>query len=225
MDMLTLIDTESGRTLKLWDGRETMRTLADALTKLHELGSLAHDGQAEIRTRPMRLPNGERSAVVMVIGARDKSGWGIAMPSAAKFHARDTLGRRQGYEISALHGAIADADGNVELPDGSHVHNVELEPTKLNYELTAVQEKVVHHAICFLRAEDRCYRYVDNELLPGLRALDYHAVRELGNERLPSLKAIERHVTDRISSVSRQTIATALANSGLRRPRSGRRAV
>jgi hypothetical protein len=217
---LTLVDPETGRTLKLWNGRKTMRTLADALAKLHELGSLRPDGQVEIRTRPMPLPNGERTAVVMVIGAQDKFGWGIAMPSAAKFRAMDTLGRPHRYETSALNGAIADAHGNVDLPDGSYIHSVELEPTKLNYELPPVQKTVLHHTIPYLKAEDACYRYVDNQLLPGLRALDFDAVAKLKVGRRQSL--IARYVTKTIP-VSRSTIASALANSGLLRPRAGQR--
>ena len=224
MQMLSLMDRESDRTLKLWDGRTTMRTLADGLAKLNELGSLAHDGQAEIRTMPMLLPNGERSAVVAVMGVQRKSGWGIAMPSAAHFDATETRGLRQRYEISRLNGAIVDADGNVELPEGIYVHNVELRPTRLAYQLTALQQQILRHTICFLKAEDRCYQYMDESVLPGYRALNYHAIAELGNETHSSLKAIERYVIENMPTVSRQTIAAALANAGLRRPRSGPRA-
>jgi hypothetical protein len=124
-------------------------------------------------------PNGEHSAVVMVIGAQDKFGWGIAMPSAAKFRAMDTLGRPHRYETSALNGAVADAHGNVDLPDGSYVHSVELEPTRLNHERTPVQKAILHHVIRYLKAEDDCYPYVDNQLLPGFRALDFAAVAKL----------------------------------------------
>ena len=63
----------------------------------------------------------------------------------------------------------------------------------------------------------------NEELLPGLRLLDFTEVAKLGAERLPSLKAIEPHVGRQLPGVSRQTLANALAAAGLRRPRSGPR--
>ena len=70
------------------DGRQTMRTLADALNKLHELGVLAEDGQAEIQIAPMRLPDGSTAASVAVAA----SGRSVLMPSATHFTATDTRG-------------------------------------------------------------------------------------------------------------------------------------
>ena len=55
--------------------------------------------------------------------------------------------------------------------------------------------------------------------------LDFGLVAQIGRERaLPSLKAIERDVFRRMPHIKRQTLATALARAGLRRPRSGKRA-
>src|SRR4051794_33726053 len=67
---LTLTDPVTGRTLQVWDGRITMRTLDDALVKLLDLKGLAPDERAVIRTGPMHLPNGEFSAVVIVTAAQ-----------------------------------------------------------------------------------------------------------------------------------------------------------
>jgi hypothetical protein len=199
-----------------------MRTLADALAKLHDLGGIAEDGRAQIRTMPLRLPNGEVSAIVAVIGT-PQIGWQIAMPTSTHFYARGTLGGQQKYEISKLNGAVTDSDGNVQLQDGSYVHNVELEATRLSYQLTEIQQKAIHYALCFLKVEHRCYRYVYDNVAEG--TLDFHEVAEVGKGRLPSLKAIVHYVTKKVTEVSPQAIAAILAESGLRHPRSGRRAV
>lgn len=222
MEMMTLVERGTGRRIRIWDGRGTMRTLADALAKLEELGSLAADAKAEVLVLPMRLPDGRETGIISV-GQQITSSWRIAMPSSAHFTAKDTFGHRRRYPIFRLHGAITDLNGNVDLRDGSLVHGVELTPTRLSYEWTDQQQSILDCAIEFLNAEDRCYRPVYGELLPGLRCLDFAEVAKLGAEPLPSLKAVERHVRRRFPSMSRQTIANVLAAAGLRRPRSGPR--
>lgn len=222
MEMMTLVERGTGRRVRIWDGRATMRTLADALAKLEELGILAPDAKAEVRVLPMRLPDGRETATISV-GRQITSWWRIAIPSSAYFTANDTFGHRRRYPISRLDGAITDPNGNVDLRDGFHVHGVELTPTRLSYEWTELQQSILDCAIEFLNAEHRCYRNIHEELLPGLRRIDFAEVAKLGAERLPGLKAIERHVRRRFPSVSRQTMANVLAAAGLRRPRSGPR--
>ena len=101
---------------------------------------------------------------------------------------------------------------------------VELERARLTNELTLEQETILRCVIKVLEVEDRCYRPVDGDLLPGLVALDYAAVAKLGLKKLPSLKTIEWKVRRLMPEVKRQTLANVLALAGLRRPRSGLRA-
>jgi hypothetical protein len=100
-----------------YDGRETMRSLADALTKLRELGNLSDRENVEIKTRDIRLPDGRLSGIVSVLGPQQQDGTRrvIFMPSSATFSARTTLGERQHYEIQKLNDATSDSEGNVEL--------------------------------------------------------------------------------------------------------------
>src|SRR4051794_21568279 len=112
------------------DGRRTMRSLADALTRLLECDELADGEHIEIRTRPVRLPNGRDSGFVVVIGPPRPLGAisVVRMPSAAVFNASTTLGDRCTYPISKLDGAVCDCDGNAQLATGEYVHAIELMP-------------------------------------------------------------------------------------------------
>jgi hypothetical protein len=206
--------------------------IADALAKLTEIGALAADGEATIDVPIISLPDGRSVGSVGVGASHGEKGGRIQMPAAAEAMARDTLGTPIRLRIERLDGATTDADGNVQLLDGTSIHAVELVPVHLTQTLSKEQEVILHLALRFLRdakpdlatAVGECYRPVDEGVLPGWAALDYAAIARLGQQRLPMLKAIERYVTDRMPHVSRQTIANALALAGLRRPRSGRRA-
>jgi hypothetical protein len=100
-----------------YDGRETMRSLADALMKLRELGNLSDRENVEIKTTGIRLPDGRLSGIASVLGPQQQDGTRrvIFMPSSATFSARTTLGERQHYEIQKLNDATSDSEGNVEL--------------------------------------------------------------------------------------------------------------
>jgi hypothetical protein len=53
--------------LQFFDGRGSMRTLADGLEKLQELQPNLGDRPIAIRTSPLRLPTGEMTAIVALI--------------------------------------------------------------------------------------------------------------------------------------------------------------
>src|SRR4051794_6544986 len=113
--IMTFVEPETGQDIEVWDGRASLRTLADALAKLHEFGVLAADGQAAIRTIPLGLPDGSIADIVEVIARRAKPPRSIMMPASSAFTARDTLGAQHRYKIDKLNGAITDVDGNVRL--------------------------------------------------------------------------------------------------------------
>jgi hypothetical protein len=139
------------------------------------------------------------------------------MPSSLRFTARTTLGEQLTYEIGLLNDAISDLDGNVQLSEGQFVHQVDLIPSRLNYDFTAIQDAIVRRALKFLQVEDRCYRLLDDNLLPGLRVLDYGTLPKI---RIPSLKAVQNYVEDHLEGVSRPDIVTALKLAGMQFPRS-----
>ena len=110
-----------------YDGRKTMRSVADALMKLREKNNLCDGQNVEIKTKGIRLPDGRLSGVVSVLGPQQKDGTRmvIFMPCSANFSARNTIGDRQTYPISELYNATSDSDGNVELVDGRFLRAVE----------------------------------------------------------------------------------------------------
>jgi hypothetical protein len=229
MNVMNLVDSNTGEITRVWDGRKTMRTLADALAKLDELGALAANGKAEIVLSLLGLPDGRVVGSLNVAASQGEARWRVMMPAAVEATAKDTLGAPVRLDIERLHGAVADPHGTLQLRDGTYVHALELVPVHLTERLTVEQEEILGHVIRFLEAERECFRSV-HESVPWLVALDYAAIAQLWERRLqegkppPSLKAIERYVIDRMPNVSRQTIANVLALAGLRRPRSGPRA-
>jgi hypothetical protein len=136
-----------------YDGRKTMRSLADALTKLRELGNLSVGENVEIKTMGIRLPDGWLSGIASVLGPQQHDGTRrvIFMPSSATFSARTTLGERQQYEIQKLNDATSDSEGNVELANGQFLHQIELIPAPAHYDFTLGEEKIVMAAIEFLQ--------------------------------------------------------------------------
>jgi len=103
--------------LRFFNGRGTMRTLADGLEKLQELQPDLGDRPISIKTQPMRLPTGEMTTIVALITPETSADlrWAIALPSCAHFFAATTLGARQRYDIALLDDAAVDLDGNVRL--------------------------------------------------------------------------------------------------------------
>jgi hypothetical protein len=199
-----------------FDGRNSMRSFADALEKLRELGSL---GSIECKTLPIQLPNGRVSGLVCVIGPRQDDGrrWIIRMPSATKFSAMSTTKVRQTFEIGLLNGAISDQDGNVTLHNGQHVHGVNLIPVPVHYDFDSTQHAIVWHALKLLGKLDECWRSVDDRLLPGIKLLDYSAIR---NIRVRGRKQLLYDVGKHVDGVSASFIAKTLSAAGMRGPRS-----
>jgi hypothetical protein len=206
----------------VFDGRDSMRTLAGGLEKLHELQPNLGDRLISIKTLPMRLPTGELTALIALIGPEtsDDARWAIALPSSAKFVATTTRGAPQRYDIALLNDATVDIHGNVSLTHDVHLHNVELVPTTPPRDLTKRQERILDLTIFFLKARDHCVRSL-HPSLPDVVALDYSTLSAV---KLPSLKELEWQINKEMPDTSRQKIANALAVAGMRRPRSGRHA-
>jgi hypothetical protein len=225
MTVTLFADPKTGETIHSFDGRCTMRSLRDALYKLREVGGLSKDADVLIQVVKLELPDGRAPGLVSVTPADPgpKGRWTVLMPSSSRFFASSTVGERRTFAIEDLHQGISDPDGNVRLWDGTFVHALELEPESLHYTLDKEYEEILCAVIRALKAEERCFRPLD-ERLPELIVLDYARVAELGRKRLPSLKAIYREVLKDIPDLTRHKLARVLAIAGLRRPRSGPRA-
>jgi len=205
-----------------YDGRKSMRSLADALAKLREEHNLCEGQNVEIKTMGMRLPDGRLSGVVSVLGPQQPDGTRmvIFMPPSARFSARTAMGHRQTYIIPKLNGATSDSDGNVELVDGQFLHAIELIPAPAHYDLTPTEHMIVHAAIASLKLEHQCYRAL-HDLLPGLKVLDY---AEIAQVRIKKLKPVVRDVRKFVPEVSDTYIVATLKRAGMQLPRSRRRA-
>jgi hypothetical protein len=212
------LNIKTGAVSSSFDGRNSMRSLADALEKLRELGALGGTGNIECKSLPIQLPNGRVSGVVCVIGPRQDKGrrWIIRMPSADKFSAISTTKVRQTFEIGLLNCAIIDQDGNVTLHNGQHVHGIHLIPVPVHYDFDSTQNAIVWHALKVLGKLDECWRPVDDQLLPGIKRLDYGAIR---NIRVQGRKQLLYDVGKDVG-VSASFVAKTLAAAGMRGPRS-----
>jgi hypothetical protein len=201
-----------------------MRSLADGLAKLRELGNLSDGEKVEIRTMGFRLPDGRPSGVVSVLGPQQQDGTRmvIFMPPSATFSARTTLGDRQRYEIQELNNATSDSEGNVELANRRFLHQIKLMPAPAHYDFTLTEDKIVMAAIVFLQREGllehQCYRSVD-EMLPGLKVLDYAQVAKVQIKRL---EPVVHYIMDdlKLPYVTEALIRATLKRAGMQLPRS-----
>lgn len=205
--------------------RSARRTIADAFEVLRNKLGFSENLRARIRTREMRLPTGELTALVQIVC--QEIGWTVSLPTSAHFIGSHTMSTGpEKFGICRLDGATADSDGNVELSDGTYLHKVHMLPTMISSGLTEIEALIVHQVVAFVGAQDRCYRCVEEAVLPDTKFLDFNALQRL---ELPTLNRIHRHIYERaeknpnLPRVSRQTVARVLNKCGMRLPRSGAR--
>jgi hypothetical protein len=200
-----------------FDGRKSLRSLADALEKLRELDGLSDQETVQIKTRPLELFDGRRTGCVSIVRPPrgDNSTFIVLMPSSGAFTALTPLGRLT-YTIDLLNGAISDADGNVELANGQFGHGVILKPVPF-YEFSETDAKIVRGALRFLQAENQCYRPVEPDLLPGIERLDYGLVERI---RIEHLKRVQHYVLKSMPQLSPAAVSGALKRAGMVMPRS-----
>lgn len=214
----TEIPSVFGWPFRGFDGRNTMRSLADALAKLRELDALADGEKVVVGATPLRSPE-RPSGLVVVLGPRRAERGAIQMPSAASFTARTTQGELRTFDIARLHQARSDADGNVELLDGQFVHQVQLIRSPFVYELTRKEKLILRAALKFLDVEDRCYR--EERTIRGQKALLYAEVAQI---KIEHLKPVIRHVAEAWTRCgypppSASVVTKALARAGVQMPR------
>lgn len=207
--------------LREWDGRGTLRSLADALAKLRDLDAIGASDLVTIKTRGVAMPDGRSTGFVAVVGPYQLNGvgWRIAMPSSCAFSACTTFGERITRDIAALDSAVSDADGNVQLVDGCYVYAVDLVPANYLRGMTAQQEAIVECAIKLLGAEDRCYAPIHESLPPDVQLLRYENVAQV---RVSRLKWLQDEIRKSMPGYTDSFITNTLKLAGMRFPRSHR---
>jgi hypothetical protein len=206
-----------------YDGRQSMRSVADALAKLRELGNLCDGENVQIRTMGFRLPDGRLTGTVSVLGPQQQDGTRriIFMPSAAMFSAKNTLGDRRVYPITALDNATSDSEGNVELVSGQFLYALELIPVPAHYDCTRTEELIIVGVVLFLELNyllaEPCIRQVDDKLLPGVERLDYAKVAKV---QIGKLKPVVQYIKKHLPAISESFIRSTLKRAGMQLPRS-----
>jgi hypothetical protein len=213
----------------LEEGRNSRRTIADALEVLRSVAAFNEHDRAEICIGLLRLPSGDVVGLVDVCfnaPLREKA-CRVSLPTSGAFRAIcEGSARRDDFEIARLDGAVVGADATVLLSDGTRLRAVEVLPAPLPYEPTGLDRRIVHHAISSAGAEQRCYRSLreglppaQQDMVPDLRFLDCSRVSGLD---LPPLKviAIDVQAADwTLRKLSQQKVADALRQFGMRRPK------
>jgi hypothetical protein len=202
--------------------RADRRTVADALETVRQHLALDNVMRAHIEIGPLRLPSGERTALVDVVFP--DLGCRVSLPTSARFRALSGSERKQ-FEIGRLEGAEVCFDGSVQLADGTKLRAIEVHATALPHNPTDLEWRIVRHTVAIIGAEERCYRSlregVPSELqhmVPELRFLD---CSKLAGLELPPLKEITSFIAERdwtLKKLSQQKVADALRRFGIRVP-------
>ena len=205
------------------DGRKSCRTVRDALDRLGILDA-PEAIVATIHAMELPLPNGQTPGRVSIgTGAPgDSNRRFIRLPDCNIFRASLMDGTPIHGAIHELDGARVEPNGNVHLADGRHLRRVEVQPgiAYRHYDFTQYEHSIVHQALKLINEEDRCYRAVNEDLLPGLKWLDYAAIQEVHLEDDKRLVAdIEKALG---LSRSKLKIRNVLKLAGMRFPQAAR---
>jgi hypothetical protein len=211
------------------ESRNSRRTIADALDILREVADFKDHHRAEIRIGPLRLSSGDVTGLVYVVfnaPSREKV-FIVSLPTSAQCRAIcQGSSRRDYFEIDRLHGAVVDAKANVRLPDGTKLRAVDVVPTRLPYNPTELDWRIVHYTISMIGAEERCYRSLREGLPPQLQGMvpdrRFLDCSRLPGLELPPLKEIVGRIAEKdwtLRKLSPQKIADSLRTFGMRVPK------
>jgi hypothetical protein len=207
-------------------GRNSRRTMADAIEVLHEEVGFAANDHAEIVIGRLKLPSAEVVGLVQIIFApqRGDKAYVVSLPTAKQFYAyHANAQQRDRFDIAELHGARLDGSGNVVLANGTALRAIEVITARLPLAPTKLDWRIIHHTLAIIEA-DHCYRHLGYGLrpqlqdqVPNLRILDCSTLIGLN---VPPLKVITSRIRerDRRLKASDQHIADALHKFGIRIP-------
>lgn len=208
----------------LEDKRTSRRTVADAIAVLEQSAAFGSGDTATIQVGRLPLPSGVVAGLVHVIfdvPFSEKS-YVVSLPTSTYFYSRSCHGVR--LDIGMLHKATADSRGEVVLPTGTSLCAVELVPARLPLEPTELDYRIVHATAMFTRSRQNGYRKLREEpslqdvidQVPDLQFLD---LQRLQNLLIPSLDSIAAYLEEtgpNLPVPSKEKIATALLNFGMR---------
>ena len=126
--------------IRIYRARQGKTRLIDAIEFLYKLQrDLGDDWTGEIRTQSLPLNGDLNTCLVLVVGPEQSDGTrsAIAMPSAAQFSASSTRGELQYCVVSQLDRAVFDRWGNTTLRDERQLHQIDLQPAKLAFQLSS----------------------------------------------------------------------------------------
>jgi hypothetical protein len=211
------------------EGRNSRRTIADAIEVLHEQTGFGGADQANIRIGLLTSPSAQIVGLVNIFFDRPSPDevYVVSLPTSMQFVARrPNSSQRDHFEIAELDGAVLDDAGKVLLINGMTLCAVEFIPARLPLEPSRLEWRIVHHAISLMEAENRCYRSLRDgvppevrEMVPDLRFLDCSTLTDLP---IPPLKVIASLIQERAPNherPSQQKIADTLRKFGIRIPR------
>ena len=211
------------------EDRSSRRTIADAIEVLRQACDFNSNDRAEIRIGPLRLSPRDVVGLVDVrfkAPVRDKVSI-VSLPTSAQFRAiRRGASQRDCFEIFRLDRAVVDADANVLLKEGGTLSAVEVIPTRLLYEPTELDRRIVQLTVSMIGAENHCYRSLRTgvpqplqDMVPDRRFLDCSKLYGLD---VPPLKQIAYYIAENdktLRKLSHQKIADALRKFGMRVPK------
>jgi hypothetical protein len=210
------------------------RTVSDAIDALAQEAGFGSADIAEIRVGILQLPSRETVGLTNVSFCSRATGEPVVvwLATAAEFWAkREGEADARQFCIHELNGAKADNDSIVRLSDGTVLRAVEVVAAKLPRKPSELAWRIVHHVISIVKTEDQCYRSlrqhakpscsdVPEEMIPEDRFIDCSALSGL---KLPSLKYLSQQIGRRdpsLKRLSRQKVADALRDFGIRSPAS-----
>lgn len=206
-------------------------TLAEAMYILEASENFREGGEGSVHIGRVDLSSGKHFHIV-VLKYHVPTGQTIEVPlhSANFFMGIERSGtERQQYPIELLHGALIGADAAATLLDRRELRAVEIIPERLPYELSALDEKIIHAAINAAKLDNTVYRSLQHgapeehiDYVPDLRFIDFNALAQARQAKFP-LKAIAKSFAklfplEKVPSL--QKIADTLALVGLRIPKS-----
>ncbi|XIA67050.1 hypothetical protein ACFIOY_15275 [Bradyrhizobium sp. TZ2] len=216
---------ESSRTLRT--------TIADALDVLEAETNFKPDDRAIVWLQPLQLQTEVVWLVSVVFECPTQDiGFVVPLRTAKAFFAIDqNTSQKRPFEMELLDGAIVGPEG-IDLASGNRVRAVEIVPARLPYELSELDEAIIHLTISMIPgAEDRCYRDLRDDLtveerkgIPCLRFIDFSKLSEGPNRPaldVPYLKVIRgrfEQLHPDSTTPSEQKIADALEKAGIRAP-------
>jgi hypothetical protein len=206
------------------DKRTSRCTIADAIAVLEQSASFGPDDTAIIQVGRLPLLSGEVVGIVQVIfdlPCSEKS-YVVSLPTSTQFYSRRSDGAR--WDIGLLHKGVVDSTGRLVLTTGASLHAVELVPARLPLEPTELDYRIVHATTVFAGGRQTGYRKLREEpnlqdvidQVPDLQFLDLQRIQNLPIPSLDSIAVYLKETAPSLPVPSKEKIATALLNFGMR---------